>query len=607
MIDNNLVDYNLPKNAYASFDAVSMKQLIIQKLNDNAIFRDQNYEGSNLNSVIDIIAYMYHVLLFNLNQAASETVFTQATIYENMNKIVSLLNYKPTGQQTSLAEFTTTAGNQIDVGPYVVRKFSFIPVNGYNYALVDDLSFEKAKPGEIETLPTNKVNLVQGTVTEYPSYIATGENFEVLFIAFSNLVNPNNGGFIADNTIRVYVKEITDGKWYEYTETPSLYLNTISDRVYEKRFNENGRYELKFGDNSNGKRLDTGDEVAVYFVVSDGSKGIINGGDLEGKQMLLFNSTRFDSIVADLYQNVNLITPSQLRYLSFTNTYPSTPISDAETVDQIRSNAPKLFSTQNRAVTLNDYKTIVDKNFGYAITSSQAVNNNVYVSNYQKYFYEMGLAQPNKDTGVLVNQFNFMTSTNFNNVYIFMVPRFGTIRNETSPVSLSVAQKQLVVNELNKVKSATHEVVPMDPIYKAFSFGLLQSGELPTFQATEQTVLVLKRSALSNQSREKIKNDAVQVISNYFNIENCQLGQVVDLTKLSNTLLAVDGVGKILTRRVTDTSTFEVPTISVIYWNPNYSTVDINVAAQNIPLEVYEFPFFYQQSLISNKIIVEDE
>ncbi len=607
MIDNNLVEYNLPKNAYASFDAMSMKQLIIDKLNANAIFRDQNYEGSNLNSIIDIIAYMYHVLLFNLNQAASETVFTQATIYENMNKIVSLLNYKPTGQQTSLAEFTTTAGTQLDVGPYLVRKFSYIPVNGYNYALVDDLSFEKTKPNEFETVATNNINLVQGTVTEYPSYFATGENFEVVFIAFSNLVNPNDGGFIADNTIRVYVKETADNKWYEYTETPSLYLNNISDRVYEKRFNENGRYELKFGDNSNGKRLDVGDEVAVYFVVSDGAKGLINEGDLDGKQMLFFNTSRFNSIVADLYTDVNLITPSQLRFLSFSNRYPSTPISDAETVDQIRSNAPKLFSTQNRAVTLNDYKTIVDKNFGYAIASSQAINNNVYVNNYQRYFYELGLSQPNKDTGVLVNQFNFMTSTNFNNVYIFMVPRFGTIRNETSPVSLSVAQKQLVVNELNKVKSASHEVVPMDPIYKAFSFGLLQSGELPTFQATEQTVLVLKRSQLSNQSREKIKNDAVQVVSNYFNVDNCQLGQIVDLTKLSNTLLAVDGVGRILTRRVTPTNTFEVPTISMIYWNPNYSTVDINVAAQNIPLQVYEFPFFYQQSLITNKIIVEDE
>jgi len=607
MIDNNLVEYDLPKNAYASFDAMSMKQLIIDKLNTNAIFRDQNYEGSNLNSIIDIIAYMYHVLLFNLNQAASETVFTQATIYENMNKIVSLLNYKPTGQQTSLVEFTTTAGTQVPVGPYLVRKFSYIPVNGYNYALVDDLSFEKTTANESELVATNNINLVQGTVTEYPSYFATGENFEVVFIAFSNLVNPNDGGFIADNTIRVYVKEVADNKWYEYTETPSLYLNNISDRVYEKRLNENGRYELKFGDNSNGKRLDVGDEVAIYFVLSDGAKGLIDANNLDNQQMLFFNTSRFNSIVADLYQDVNLITASQLRFLSFTNRYPSTPISDAETVDQIRSNAPKIFSTQNRAVTLNDYKSIVDKNFGYAIASSQAVNNSVYVNNYQKYFYDVGLSAPNKDTGVLVNQFNFMTSTNFNNVYIFMVPRFGTIRNETSPVSLSVAQKQLVVNELNKVKSASHEVVPMDPIYKAFSFGLLQSGELPTFQATEETVLVLKRSTLSNQSREKIKNDAVQVISNYFNTQNCSLGQIVDLTKLSNTLLAVDGVGRILTRRVTPTSTFEVPTISMIYWNPNYSTVDINVAAQNIPLQVYEFPFFYQQSLITNKIIVEDE
>jgi hypothetical protein len=45
----------------------------------------------------------------------------------------------------------------------------------------------------------------------------------------------------------------------------------------------------------------------------------------------------------------------------------------------------------------------------------------------------------------------------------------------------------------------------------------------------------------------------------------------------------------------------------MLYWNPNYATSDINITAQNTPLQVFEFPFFYQQSLLSNKIIIEDE
>lgn len=607
MTDNNLVEYNLPRNAYASFDAVSLKQLIIQKLSTSDVFRDQVFEGSNLNSLIDIVAFMYHVLLFQLNQNAAEGVFTQATIYENMNKLVSLLNYKPNGLQTAFVEFSMTANAALPIGSYLIKRFSSVNVDGYNYTLVNDINFEKANAGE-EALSFTDVVLYQGTITEYPPYTATGENFENITIAFENLVDPNNGNFIGDNTISVFVKEINSGNWYLYTETPSLYLNLPGDRVFEKRFNENGRYEIKFGDGVTGKKLEAGDVVGIYFIVSDGQKGEISADALANRTLLPFNTTQFENIASDIYtQDVTLLQDTQYPLLALDNDYASTLVSDGETVEQIRVNAPKIFSAQNRAVTLADYKAIVDKNFGYILASTQAVNNKYYVDTYIRYFYDLGLSKPNDDTGVLVNQFNFMTSTNFNNVYLFMVPKFGTVRNEITPVSLSVAQKQLVVNELNKIKSATHEVVPLDPVYKAFSFGLPLPGETISLDIKDETFLVIKRSELSKQSRQKIKNDVVTAIQNYFSVNNSQLGQIVDNTALSNTILSIEGVSSISTRRVTDTTTLELPSISLLYWNPFYTQADINISAQNIPLELFEFPYFYQQSQIVNKILIEDE
>ena len=604
--DPNFVEYKLPTNAYASFDAMSMKQQIIDRLSTNSAFTDQVFEGSNLNAIIDIVAYMYHVLLFQLNQNASESIFTQATIYENMNKLVSLLNYKPTGQHTSLLDFTITADIGVPVGVYLIRRFSYLPVDGYNYTTINDISFEKTV-NSAEQVATNNVSLYQGTITEYPTYVATGENFETVFIAYNNLVDVKTQKFISDNTFSVFVKELTDNKWYEYTETPSLYLNTGTDRVFEKRFNENGRYEIKFGDGVNGKKLATGNSVGIYFILSDGEPGIVSANALQTKQMLLFNSTRFNEIINNTYGDVTFITQNQLPDLSFDNEYSSTPVSDSETVDEIRVNAPKLFSAQGRAVTLTDYKSILDKNFNYILASTQAMNNNQYIDTYIKYFYNIGLGQPNEDTDVLINQVNFMTSTNFNNVYLFMVPKFGTIRNEITPTTLSVSQKQLVVTELNKVKSATHEVVPMDAIYKAFSFGLNLPGEQLSTTIKDETFLVITRSQLSKQSRLKIKNDVISVITNYFDTANCELGQIVDLTALSNSILAIEGVSKFFTRRVNSAQTLQLPVISMLYWNPNYATADINITAQNTPLEVFEFPFFYQQSLLSNKIIIEDE
>jgi len=63
-IENEFLDFELPQNAYVAFDAVSLKEYIVNRLNENEKFTDQNFDGSNLAAIIDIIAYSYHVLLF---------------------------------------------------------------------------------------------------------------------------------------------------------------------------------------------------------------------------------------------------------------------------------------------------------------------------------------------------------------------------------------------------------------------------------------------------------------------------------------------------------------------------------------------------------------
>ena len=64
MANENLTDFTLSKKSYASFDALTLKQLIKDRLNEEGVFTDQIFEGSNISSIIDIIAYSYHTLLF---------------------------------------------------------------------------------------------------------------------------------------------------------------------------------------------------------------------------------------------------------------------------------------------------------------------------------------------------------------------------------------------------------------------------------------------------------------------------------------------------------------------------------------------------------------
>jgi len=609
---NNFTDYTLPQNAYASFDAVSMRQLIIDRLNTNSIFKDQNFEGSNLNSLIDIIAYMYHVLLFYLNQTAAESFFSQSTLYENMNKIVSLLNYKPVGDQTSVVNIDTYTKASLPIGQYTIPRFSYIVSGGKNFSLVDDLTFEKITAQDDELVVTSTNVLYQGRVVENPAYIATGEDFETIFISNINNIQGSSlptQRFISDNTFRIFVREAITNVWYEYSEVSSLYLASNVGRYFEKRLNENNQYEFKFGNDVNGRKLQENDVVTIYYIESDGSIGEITANSLSGV-ITLFQSSIFNSIKNSIYTGSNLISQPYLSFVQLKNPFDSIQIKSRESVDEIRANVPRLFSSQNRAVTTDDYTQYILKNFSDITTSAKTINNNEYVNNFLAYYYNLGLNQPNNDPSIMLNQVNFMTSTNFNNIYTFIVPKYGVLRNEQYPTTISIGQKQLIANELDRIKSATHQIVPMDPVYKAFAFGLLFDTELPYYQVKDDTVLVLKRNVLSNINREKIKSLAISITQDFFNSNtnpNIVLGGVVDLSVLSNTLLSIGGVTGIFTRRISNNVVKEVPFINMVVWNPNYSTSDIEFVSQSVVLENFEFPFLYEQSLISTKIIVEDE
>ena len=97
--------FPLSYNSYAAFDALSLKQLMKQRLLQNGVFNDQIFEGSNFNNLLDVVAYSYNVLLYYLNQTSNESLFSNSQLYENMNKIVKLINYKPLGVQSSILNF----------------------------------------------------------------------------------------------------------------------------------------------------------------------------------------------------------------------------------------------------------------------------------------------------------------------------------------------------------------------------------------------------------------------------------------------------------------------------------------------------------------------
>lgn len=601
----NFTDFKLPKNAYLSFDANSLKELIIERLNENEEFTDQNFEGSNFNAFIDVVAYMYHVLLFYLNTTSNESTFTTATIYENMSKLVSSIGYKPLGDQTSILTIDITAQN-INAGAYVLPKFSFINVSGNSYYMLKDIEFEKVVDNTVETLELSNNLLHQGTLKE-ATFTAVGESYETITLIDSytspqqteSAKQVKENKFIADNTFSVYVQDGVTGNWSEWHEATSLFLEDPSSKKYEKRLNHSGNYEFKFGDSNNGRSLNEGDKVVLFYIVSDNDAGAVGANSAGNQSPVLYTSANWEAIYTDLYSDLNSITSPTLPNLLVTNEFASTPIKPAETVDQIKQTAPKIFETQDRLVNKSDYESHINRHFGNVTRNVKVLSNEDYTSQVLFYYNNIGVKRGIDDTRTLLAQVNFSTSTNFNNIYVYTVRTNQPIINETVPNYLNEGQKRLIIDYCNQKKDITHNVIISDPIFKAFSFGV---GEITDSSSVDNIlresgirVTVDRNIAVSDAS---IKTKIATIFKVAFS--SLDLGSLVDISQISKDILNIDGIEGLETVNGNNVT----PNLSFIIWNPDYRDIDSVVLARDYKLKNFEYAYFYQVSDITNKITI---
>lgn len=598
-------DFTLQQDSYASFDALTLKQLMKQRLNDGGVYTDQTFEGSNMSSIIDVIAFSYHTLLFYLNRTSAETMFTDATIYENMNRIVKLVDYKPKGYQTSLLPFNVDVNSSLPIGTYTIKRYSYFSIDGTIYSFANDITFTKSLPGDESLVDFSDTNLLrQGQYFEYPPQFSTGEDFETIVLSLK-VANTNTNLKIDGGSIDVYVKDANTGKYVNYTETNNMFLESPESPKYEKRLNENGLFEIKFGNGVFGKNLNEGDEVSIFYITSDGEGGIVSRGQLDGRTLNFFITPKFTDISNSIYDDTfTFLLPSQVSTLAFTNTVDSSNPKDIESVDEIRINATKNLQLQNRVVTVADFKSDIEVNYSNVLKSVNVVNNKTYINEYIKYFYDIGLNKPNDDSRLLFNQVKFATSSQLNNVFLFMVPKFLSVDEDNNFYYVSTPQKSSIVNSLADKKLLNVEILPQDPIYTAFGLGLSIGGDNElTSGIIDQTQLVIKRDVLTNVSAENLKQRVNNIFKNYF--ETLELGSLFSINDLLVEIFSLPGVINVFTRRTVNGETYEIPNISMLVFNPIYEQNDIRTITGDYQLPFFKFPFLYNKSIL-NKIIVEN-
>ena len=596
----------LKTDSYAFINATDIKSYIINQLSnsDNPVFSGCSYVGSNMNALVDVISVLVQQILYHLSLNTSEASFATANLYESMSKLVSILNYKAVGKQTSLlpvrmtidvASIKTYLGGE-NLKQITIPRFSKISHNSDYY-----LKNEIVIPLTESTPASLNVDsiLFEGNVHQVSDFIAVGDEYET-FTLFDKDISVSNS-FISDNFFVVFVDENSDGQWVEYTETTSLFVHNEGQTVYQRRFNEDMNYEFKFGNGVNGKRLPKGARIAVFYIVSSGEQGIIGDGVLTSKQLNEFSSSLYSSIKASNYTTIDNSVKDVLKYITVKNTGDSTAISYPESVQSIRQNAPRIFASQNRLISLGDFKNHVDKNFSAYIKDSYFCTNDTYTKDYLKYYYDIGLDSPQEDSRLNIAQVEFMTSTNFNNIYGFILPKVNTIINDKVPNYINTTIKHEIVNSVQPYKIATHNLVLLDPIYKAITFGSYMQDDAWNPDQL-QNKLVLVRNRLTKYSYSFIKDYLVSVLTNYFS--NLSLGDDVDLAQISKLISGTPGVKRFFMRNINGG---EEKKLTFFCWNPLYINEDNFTTQQAIINEPFVFPYFYDLKNIANLIIIEDE
>lgn len=565
-------DLNISSNEYVAFDALALRNFITNRLNESGVFTDQNYEGSNITAINNIIAYSFHTLMYYLNQTSTETMFSEAQLYENINRIVKVLNYSPIGNQTSTLTFLVSASEALAPGTYTIPRYSLIRVGNASFSFNADITFTKTVTGtQYLSDISNQYLLYQGNYIEYPLYTARGEANEIIFLI------PGENVIIDHFNVDVYIKSISTNVWKKWTRTESLYLENATAEKYEIRLNQNKNYEIKFGDDINGLQLQAGDVAAIYYLQSIGTAGQVGANTLVGQQAALYTTSQWSQIKPDVTSaDLNLLTDVNIVNLNWANNNISTTFTEAETVESIRKNAPASFKSQYRVVTSSDYEAFITATFANIINDVKVLNNNEYVNQHLKYLYDIGLTNPGQDYRVLFNQMAFADACNFNNVYVYTLPKATKLITNNYVNYLTPAQKTLIISTFAERKTLTSEVIVMDPVYKAVTVGTINGTSALTTNdiTTSRLVITLDRNTKTTAS--VIKDNVKAIFEKYFNPNIITLGYTVNTTDISNEILALNGV-----KSVTTTNDNEVVNgVSFIVYNPSYPLNDITTTTK---------------------------
>ena len=333
---------------FTNLDFNQIKDTLKDYIQSNSEFTDYDFEGSNLSTILDVLAYNTYITSYNANMVSNEVFIDSATLRENVVSLARNIGYVPRSKKSSRANINFFV-DMTDVSPTpanLTLKAGPVASTGGQF---NGQSFVFGVPEDITVSVTDGIANFEDIEIYEGSYL--GQNYVYSSRnPFQKIILPNSG--IDLDSLVVNIRPSTQSSLRTtYNRHDNLFdkdTGTTIDgnsNIYFVQEIDSERYELIFGDGIFGKKLQDGNVIEVTYITTNGSDG--NG----------INNFTFSGSVSYVRNSVEIFVTSGISLI--TSETPSSGGESIESIDSIRKYAPQIYATQNRALSANDYEVLI--------------------------------------------------------------------------------------------------------------------------------------------------------------------------------------------------------------------------------------------------------
>ena len=332
----------MPLSNFTNLDFNQVKTTLREYLKENSSFTDYDFEGSNLSTILDVLAYNTYITSYNANMVANEVFIDSATLRENVVSLARNIGYTPKSRKAARATITFFV-NTGDLSPapatitlqkgVVASSSSSFGSQSFVFSILEDITV----PVVDNTAQFNNIPIYEGNLVT-SSFTYNARNPEQKFIL-------DNIG-IDSELMTVTVKpNQQSSRSVKYSLQDSLFDIDGESKVYFIQEVDDERYQVIFGDNIFGKKLEDNNFIEVNYITSSGDAANgVNNFKFSGR--LNYNRNSVDYVVTS---GISALTTGIV----------ASGGESIEGVESIKKFAPRIYASQNRALTANDYETLI--------------------------------------------------------------------------------------------------------------------------------------------------------------------------------------------------------------------------------------------------------